>query len=409
MYNLLTGYHQGTNRAVFLMLARPHVLQPTDYRTFVQGLRAIEGIQEFLLIVTRPEDIEGLCIEAFLETGHFPEDTPIIEPEEEYEEDYLDCLVTATAKGAGLFGSLNPWDKAECVRIEEDQSATQDVPTGWVVDKRQKRKRRPGLAVGSGWDDGHPGVADMGQADSSLPSNIKYKASDAKLMVSGKICGDSDYFSSGEDNEFRRTFRVFIRSEQPKKIHKEAHADIEHLLITSRGLCVCFKSGKDCPEAISPSLPQGPIVESIVDEPVIAINPALLTQDTTSRTRSPAMKEFLRRVQTAMTNSWRNPRRHAFGTVGFLESDYFKDQIQKLLPKDHLERQLAQIAGLPKKVVESFGKDWTVARALKMDLASFARTTGLSVADAAKARRQLLGLARDDDAPSTELKIYTQD
>src|SRR5206468_9631153 len=73
LYNLLTGYHPGTNRAVFLMLARPHVLQPTDHRTFVQGLRYIEGVQDFFLVVARPKEIEGLCIEASLDTGHFPE------------------------------------------------------------------------------------------------------------------------------------------------------------------------------------------------------------------------------------------------------------------------------------------------------------------------------------------------
>jgi hypothetical protein len=81
MYNLLTGYHAGTNRAVFLMLPRPHVLQPTDHRTFVQGLRYIEGVQDFFLIVARPKDIPGLCIEAFLETSHFPEEVQVKEPE----------------------------------------------------------------------------------------------------------------------------------------------------------------------------------------------------------------------------------------------------------------------------------------------------------------------------------------
>ena len=42
-YNLLTGYHAGTNRAAFLQLPRPHTLQATDYRTFVRGLRMIRG------------------------------------------------------------------------------------------------------------------------------------------------------------------------------------------------------------------------------------------------------------------------------------------------------------------------------------------------------------------------------
>jgi hypothetical protein len=72
-YNLLTGYHAGTNRAAFLMLPRPHTLQATDYRTFVRGLRMIEGVQEFFLIVSRPVSLPGICVEASLETGHFPE------------------------------------------------------------------------------------------------------------------------------------------------------------------------------------------------------------------------------------------------------------------------------------------------------------------------------------------------
>jgi hypothetical protein len=37
LYNLLSAYHPGTNRAVFMMLPRPHTLQPTDRRTFAQG------------------------------------------------------------------------------------------------------------------------------------------------------------------------------------------------------------------------------------------------------------------------------------------------------------------------------------------------------------------------------------
>ena len=88
MYNLLTGYHSGTNRAVFLILPRPHVMQPTIHRTFIQGFRELEGIQECFFIVSRKKTIEGICVEAFLETGHFPEKVDIIEPKPEYEEDY---------------------------------------------------------------------------------------------------------------------------------------------------------------------------------------------------------------------------------------------------------------------------------------------------------------------------------
>ena len=76
LYNLLTGYHMGTNRAVFLMLPRPHTVQPTkpkNRRTIAQSLRVIEGIQEFFLVVARPKTMDRFCVEVRLDTGHFPE------------------------------------------------------------------------------------------------------------------------------------------------------------------------------------------------------------------------------------------------------------------------------------------------------------------------------------------------
>ncbi len=68
IYSLLQGYHLGTNRAVFFMQPRPHI-QNAKF-TFIRGLRALEGVQEFFLIVNRPSDVEQLCVEVALETAH---------------------------------------------------------------------------------------------------------------------------------------------------------------------------------------------------------------------------------------------------------------------------------------------------------------------------------------------------
>lgn len=118
MYNLLTGYHAGTNRASFLSLARPHTLQATDNRTFVQGLRAIEGMQEYFLVVSCPEGTEGLCIEASLETGNYPEDAQIPEPPEEFDEHSEDYTFSYRAEGE----ITRSWPKedtpAECIDIK---------------------------------------------------------------------------------------------------------------------------------------------------------------------------------------------------------------------------------------------------------------------------------------------------
>ena len=144
MYNLLTGYYAGSNRAAFLMLPRPHVLQPTDHRTFVQGLRVIEGIQEFLLVVSRPAGMDAICIEAQLETGHFPEGEDPIEPEVQFEESFEDFTVTQRARG-GRFSS-------DCASLEDSATSTFTISGDQVIDRRPNRKD------GQQGDAGHPGV-----------------------------------------------------------------------------------------------------------------------------------------------------------------------------------------------------------------------------------------------------------
>lgn len=68
MYHQLDSYHLGTNRAVFFVHPRPHTIE--NEHTFVNGPRNIEGIQEFVFAVVRPKTVAGLCVEAYLETGH---------------------------------------------------------------------------------------------------------------------------------------------------------------------------------------------------------------------------------------------------------------------------------------------------------------------------------------------------
>lgn len=68
MYQLLSSYHLGTNRAVFYFEPRPHIAQ--NPRTIIEGPRQLEGIQEFFLVVARPREMESICVNASLETLH---------------------------------------------------------------------------------------------------------------------------------------------------------------------------------------------------------------------------------------------------------------------------------------------------------------------------------------------------
>jgi hypothetical protein len=206
MYNLLTGYHSGTNRAAFLMLPRPHILQPTDRRTFIQGLRYIEGVQEFFLVVARPKEVEGHCVETVLETGHFPEDVEINLLRPEYEE------------GSEKFEVyVNP------TRETEEFTKQYNIESGWVIDRSQG-------------DDGHPGIRIM----NLIPANpsqliwLEYlPTSDTTVEVRGR----TKYASS-----FKEHFTVFKRKEQPSESSSRAKVT-SPFIITSRSLLACMKRG----------------------------------------------------------------------------------------------------------------------------------------------------------------------
>jgi hypothetical protein len=452
MYNRLTGYDAGTNRPVFLMLPRLHDLQQ-DYRTFVQGVREIEGIQEFFLVVARPKEIEGLCIEASLDTGHFPENVPVVEPEVEYDERHEDFIVAAQSEVEK--------DRA----IEEFVTSKYTIESGWVIDRRLVRNdgsdatRDRGDADVTRWDRDHPGIKDLEATQNDLSfdgtllfrdgageagvTNYNYQPiSDATVQVSGRIL--KGFGAVGRF--FKRRFRVFTRSEQPKRTSAVPHVGINSLLITNRCLCVCFKSGK-CPEVVAtPPCPPPPPVAggggetkipgtvaiavppppvslpvSIVDERIIEIDPALLMREETAPTRltslkitekdgaqtteiSPtllgpkftprrrvsAMRQLVSGIQNAMITSGRLRTRLPVGEVGFVDTDYFKNRIKQVLPPTVLGIRLGNVSNLPEAVLTGFGRQATIADALVPDLASFARKTGLSVSDAANARRTLL-------------------
>ena len=79
MYQLFNGYHLGTNRALFYMQARPHAItentgQNEDFRqvefNLINGERKLEGLQDMFLVVQVPDSLNGLCVQANLDTGH---------------------------------------------------------------------------------------------------------------------------------------------------------------------------------------------------------------------------------------------------------------------------------------------------------------------------------------------------
>jgi hypothetical protein len=319
MYNLLTGYHAGTNRAVFLMLPRPHILQPTDRRTFIQGLRVIEGIQEFFLIIPRSRDIEGLSVEASLETGHFPEDIDI---QDQQQLSPPDPYVRITENFiVNIYADPNT--------PKEFEESHQVIREGFVIDVDQDP------------DNGHVGIQQLlpvhddpgPKADGTDQINLRaynYQAVfENTVKVVGRIKGHADGGVT-----FNRTYKVFLRSEKPKPESPPQPPSVTvPFIITSRGLDASFKSGDEHPGVVPVLNPLRNALtdnnNSIVDEHKIEIDPKLLIGEVNdSYSRLPAIKQTMRKVQNIMNSSWRLRSRSQFGQEkGFLESSYFKDHL----------------------------------------------------------------------------------
>ena len=72
MYQLFNGYHLGSNRAMFVIAPRPHIVSGQDQTDFnlVDGERKLEGVQEVFVVVHLPKSLPGFCIQAGLDTGH---------------------------------------------------------------------------------------------------------------------------------------------------------------------------------------------------------------------------------------------------------------------------------------------------------------------------------------------------
>ncbi|MFG3604430.1 hypothetical protein [Micromonospora chersina] len=382
MYNLLTGYHVGTNRATFVMLPRPHMLQATDHRTFVKGLRMIEGVQEFFLVVRRPEGMDGLCVEVMLDTGHFPENVQVETPPPVYEYGSDDFKVSVHANSGTIGGG-------ETKNVHDQPDSVYNLSTGWVVDR-------------SKGDPGHPGVSEISvndnqQSKTSLRAYDYRTISDNAVQVFGTINGAG---WGGPGAIFERTYRVFRRSENPKPGGDPVVKS--PFFITTRTLGGCMLSGDKSVTPVRPAT-QAPLTagraalvtptaqattESVVHERQIRM-PSAAFEDNGPESGSLAVKELLRQIQFSLSTSWRGADRRAPGITSFLDTDYFQQKVADLLPEQRRRQRLTDVSGIPEPVVARLGEETTVAEAMRLPLAEFARRAGLDLAEAAEARSGL--------------------
>ena len=231
MYHLLDSYHLGTNRAVFFVQPRPHVLEEPS--GFVRGPRKVEGIQEFLLVVAKPKGSGDLCFSARLDTSHLVE-TDVLDYE--YRSDLVpmasaqaripnrnDTKVAGTSVEACFIGC---WDvHYDCFAFTDNDDVVFTPPPGFRI----------------------VGYTDVVPSDTSHGNTSVTVAADGMSLTvhaeaTSHICFEGDEVCVNCPDEIqkwpahaRRQVRADLRSiEKTRKVGTE-----EQLLITTRGLCCC--------------------------------------------------------------------------------------------------------------------------------------------------------------------------
>jgi hypothetical protein len=413
MYNLLTGYHTGSNRAAFLMLPRPHILQPTDHRTFAQGLRIIEGVQDFFLVVVRPAGQDKLKVDAHLQTGHFPENTSIVAPSDSETFETLDSTFPIEDQHTNEDTGTVIGDGFTTKRMTERLDVV-DEANGWEADPTQGdpghggvRQIRNATRVTITEVDTETGEV-IGTREETIPAesgtieDVDYAVTNGELIVSAtlklrrrnalEVLGGSHQIA-----RFSRAYQVFLRrrkSNVPLPV-----AEVSGLLITQRTLCVQIALA----ECIT-KIPLGtPVVDvGIVSEVPIWLGdlqniPAAINVDEAIAGIHPNRPRFdfafkkgiLRKIQQSMLTASSSPLRYPPGEVGYLQTKHVQRRLLKALPAQVLDRPIRELGFVNRDV--SGKTEMSLREVLSLDETKAGAEAGMSLKDIRTLQRRLFG------------------
>lgn len=234
MYNQLNSYHIGTNRAVFFVQPRPHVIeQPTG---FVRGPRAVEGIQEFFLIVAQPRSQEDFCVSLRLDTAHLTEEDIL---DYEYRTDVSEIASAqpsiptrndrriANRYREACFGGC--WDVTYyCHQSRDVDDKVYTAPNGFLI-----------TGISNLVNESFRGSTSATIAPGSKNLTVHAEATAERCFEGPEVCANCPDEWNIYTGYARRRVQVNLRSEVPtQKIGTR-----QVMLITTRGLCCCPETG----------------------------------------------------------------------------------------------------------------------------------------------------------------------
>jgi hypothetical protein len=369
LYHQLDSYHIGTNRAVFFVLPRPHTAQSP--LTFVNGPREIEGIQEFMLVVVRPKEMETFCVEAYLETAHLTHD-PIPDLGETVRS--LDLQINAPITENDDTSYLNP----------VTDSRLSDSITGKIVDtsKGAGYPIVPGSFIASGYD-----VQMPLNAQGPFQPDIAFTVAPDRVKVTATVTGYWDM-----PNEEKHPASLDLRS---TVYYKNAVPGVagyrDGLLLTARAVCSCSLSLKTRVKDYENGL-------SVVFEKSLGTG-----ETRPGRERAPMSITDANRLQAdihrEMVQSLSSADRYPRGTVSLLDTQMVSNVLASSLPD---ATRLADSPGVNEKLakrVATYAPGITRSALLAMPLSRQVEQFALTFEEAVALRRSIADLAAPSGPP----------
>jgi len=380
MYNLLTGYHAGTNRVSFVLLPRPHSLQPTNRRTFVQGFREIEGMQDFFLIVLKERRQSLLCVDINLQTGHFPEDITIPSPSSDSVYEYpiqnpvYPVKFTLTAEKHFLGGPTKKEDKISELDVVDEANS-------WEADPTRGDPGRGGVS-----EKIVVGTVDVPEVDFDRNelirihqhtvsreegdiSNEDYKISNGILIVRAHLEASSDMFWDAKMTTFNRVYEVFLRR---RKVNSPISvADVSRILITQRKLCTEISNIENCLVGNDTTSSKDSTVTSldesfIVDEPTLNLGNLHLIPEIGSELKTgkagyvgdARKKAILRKINATMISSSSSSYYTLGGKNGinYIQSKHFLTRLCQILTAEVLSTSILKLHFINSEVSSLIGE-----------------------------------------------------
>lgn len=368
MYHLLNSYHLGTNRAAFFVLPQPHVKQ--SELTFVNGPRQIEGIQEFMLVVVRPEALQSFCVEAYLETAHLTH-SPVYDTGETSRP--LDLQFDAPVTENDDHSYFNTVTKP----------ASSPVLTGKIIDT-SRGSGGYDIAGSGGYD-----VLQPVNAHGKFPPDIRFTVSPDHVDVTATIDG---FWSAHPPVKYPASLDLHATVYYKDAVPKVAGYR-DGLLITARAVCSC--TGLD--RVNKTEYERG--LSVVFEKELVGTAEARPGHERMAMSIVEA-NNLQRDIHREMLRSFDSADRYPRGEVGLLDSQLVAGMmgvaLRNAAPKQNAP--VAQWPGVDKKLVkrlEYVAPGLTRLELLEMPLPEQVERFGIEFGEAVTLRRSLADL----DAP----------